>query len=57
MPLTTEFDTALAGLLAAWRDHHTLKSMGADISTLAAASAALDQARSGVISARRHLIS
>ena len=56
MPLTTEFDTALAGLLAAWRDHHTLKSTGADISTLAAASAALDQARSGVISARRALI-
>jgi hypothetical protein len=57
MPLTTEFDTALARLLSAWRDHHTLKTRGADISMLADASAALDQARSGVISARRSLIS
>jgi len=56
MPLTTEFDTAFAQLLSAWRDHHTLKTRGADISTLADASAALDQARSGVISARRGLI-
>ena len=56
MPLTTEFDTALTGLLAAWRTHHTLKTSGSDISSLAAASAALDQARSGVISARRSLL-
>ena len=55
MPLTTEFDTALSGLLAAWRKHHDVKSSGADIASLAAASAALDQARSGVISARRAL--
>jgi len=55
MPLTTEFDTALSSLLAAWREHHALKSQGADISNLADASAALDHARSGMISARRSL--
>ena len=56
MTLSNEFNSAFAGLLAAWRDHHTLKTTGADISDLAEASAALDRARAGAVSARTGLI-
>jgi hypothetical protein len=56
MGLSTEFDSAFAGLLAAWRKHNSLKIAGADISTLAEASAELDHARAGVISARTSMI-
>ena len=56
MGLPNEFDSAFAGLLAAWRKHNTLKTEGADISNLAEASAALDQARAQVTFARTGLI-